>query len=73
MRWFQVGVVVLSIMVMTGCPSEFGKDGRVNKATTKDTQENLLFLQGCSAQRRMEVCAPGQENSVACQRCGGPP
>lgn len=33
MRWIHVAVAILSVIATTGCPSEFGKDGRVAKAS----------------------------------------
>ncbi len=69
MRRFQVAMVVLSVTTMTGCPSEFGKDGRVNKAVQQDTQEQLLFIAGCSRARFEEVCGPGKWDSDECLRC----
>jgi hypothetical protein len=72
MRWLQAGVIVLSALVMTGCPSEFGKEGRIAKAVRKDMQETLI-IRRCSPERRQEVCQNGQENSDACRQCGGPP
>ena len=71
MRWLWVGVAVLSVLATTGCPSEFGKDGRIAKAVHKDTQERLL-IERCSDQRRRESCSPGKEDSEDCRRCGGP-
>lgn len=73
MRWLQAGVLALSAMAMTGCPAEFGKGGRIDKAVERDSQEKMLMLKSCSQQRRQEVCGPGQENSKACLECGGPP
>ena len=69
MRWRQIAAISLSIMAMTGCPSEFGKDGRVNKAVRQDTQDQLLFITGCSRTRFEEVCGPGKWDSDECLRC----
>lgn len=69
MRWLQVGVVVLSVMAMTGCPSEFGKDGRVAKAIHKDTQEQLV-IKRCSEAYKKEVCEGPQRNEQKCRECG---
>jgi hypothetical protein len=71
MRGLQAGVAVLAILVMTGCPSEFGKDGRVAKAVHKDSQEQLGITR-CGDRERDRVCAPGKENSEECRKCGGP-
>jgi hypothetical protein len=70
MRWPQAGVLVLSTLVMTGCPSEFGKDGRVAKAIHKDTVDMVIKV--CSEQRHNEVCGNGKERTQACLDCGGP-
>lgn len=69
MRWLQVGVAVLAVTAMSGCPSEFGKDGRVNKAVHKDTQEHFLYITRCDERWEEKVCAPGKENSDDCKRC----
>jgi hypothetical protein len=75
MRWLRVGVVILSAMATTGCPSEFGKDGRVGKAVHQDSQEQLLYITRCSEKMLKEVCARGKEDSDDCLRCrqGGVP
>jgi hypothetical protein len=69
MRWLHVGVTVLSVMAMTGCPSEFGKDGRVSKAVQKDTQEHLLYITRCAQTRYEEVCGPGKWDTDECLKC----
>jgi hypothetical protein len=58
-------------MATTGCPSEFGRNGRIAKAVHKDSQERLI-IKRCSDDLRKEVCGHGQENSDACRECGGP-
>jgi hypothetical protein len=68
MRWLQAGVVVLSALVMTGCPSEFGKEGRVAKAVHQDVQENLIIT-GCSEARKQEVCEGPLKDPVQCAKC----
>ena len=70
MRWFQAGMGVLALMVVTGCPSEFGKEGRIAKAVHKDTVD--MVIKRCSNEWRNKVCAPGKENSQECRECGGP-
>jgi hypothetical protein len=69
MRWFQAGVVVLSTLALAGCPSEFGKDGRVGKAVHKDTQEHLLYITGCSEARKREVCEGPLKDPAECAKC----
>lgn len=71
MRWLRAGVVVLSVTTTTGCPSEFGKEGRVAKAVHADSQDQLSITR-CSDVERKRVCGPGKENSDECRRCGGP-
>ncbi len=70
MRRPLVAVMVLSMMaVVTGCPSEFGKDGRVDKAVQQDTEEQLLFITGCEEKKYKVVCAPGKWDSEECKKC----
>jgi len=69
MRWPKMAVVVVFTMTATGCPSEFGKDGRVDKAVEQDTQEHLLFVEGCAKETFRVVCAPGKWHSEECVRC----
>jgi hypothetical protein len=61
---------VLSVIALTGCPSEFGKEGRIAKAVRKDTQEQLSITR-CSEARRKEVCEGPQQDSDKCRECGG--
>jgi hypothetical protein len=70
MRWFQAGVVVLSVMAMTGCPSEFGKDGRIGKAVRKDARDQL-GITGCSEARSKEVSECPNRTDSKFQECGG--
>lgn len=67
MRWFQVGMSVLAVTSMSGCPSEFGKEGRIAKAIHKDTVE--LVITRCSEERRKEVCGAGKQHTPECQAC----
>lgn len=67
MGWFRSGVAVLSVMAMTGCPSEFGKDGRVSKAVHKDTMD--LAIKRCSKARIEEVCGKGKQHTPECRDC----
>ncbi|HEX8703624.1 MAG TPA: hypothetical protein VF815_32610 [Myxococcaceae bacterium] len=69
MRCFQAAVSALLIMVLPGCPSEFGKDGRVDQAVSQDTQANVLSIKGCSQKQLREACSPGKENSDECRKC----
>lgn len=70
MRWFHAGLGVLALMVGAGCPSEFGKEGRVAKAVHKDTAN--MVIKRCSDEWRNKVCGYGKEDSQECLECGGP-
>lgn len=68
MRWRTAGLCALSL-VTTGCPEEFGKEGRVQRAVHQDTLE--LVEKACSEEDAQRYCANGQERSAACiERCG---
>lgn len=70
MRWPRAGVGVLSLLMMTGCPSEFGMDGRIDKAAQKDAKE--LVHKQCTQKQRERVCGNGQEKTQKCiEECGG--
>jgi len=69
MRWFQVTAVVLATAALAGCPSEFGKDGRVGKAVHKDAQERL-DRDECSEEFMKEVCGDGpNRDDFLCDQC----
>jgi hypothetical protein len=70
MRWLLAGVGALSFVVMTGCPSEFGKEGRIAKAVHQDVQENLIITR-CSEDWKKKVCDGPQRNERECLKCGG--
>jgi hypothetical protein len=63
-------VGVLSFVVMTGCPSEFGKEGRIAKAVHQDVKENLI-IKRCSDAYRNEVCKGPNKDPDKCRECGG--
>ncbi len=67
MRWRQAAAGLLSVMALTGCPSEFGREGRIAKAVHQDTMD--LVLKRCSAEKIEEVCGKGKENTPECQKC----
>jgi hypothetical protein len=69
MRWFRSGVGALALMVVPGCPTEFGKEGRVAKAVHQDSLE--IVRKVCSEQERERVCAGSKRNSEDCRACGG--
>jgi hypothetical protein len=68
MRWLQTAVLVLSVLAMTGCPSEFGKEGRIAKAVHKDSEGQLGLIR-CTKERIEEVCGNGRQHSPECQDC----
>jgi hypothetical protein len=70
MRRFEVGMGVLVLMVLSGCPSEFGKDGRVAKAVHQDSMEHLVITR-CSEARKKEVCEGPNRDPRECEKCGG--
>ncbi|SEU31655.1 hypothetical protein [Stigmatella erecta] len=67
MRWLPTGVAVIFLAALSGCPSEFGRDGRVAKAIRKDSAE--LVSERCSDEKIEEVCAEGKEESPDCEAC----
>ncbi len=68
MRWRFVRAAMLALM-MTGCPSEFGKDGRIDKAVHQDTLE--LVRKNCSQDKFDRYCSDGREHTPECLReCG---
>jgi hypothetical protein len=57
------------LMLMTGCPTEFGKDGRVNDAAHEDTLR--LVRKRCTKAEVDEYCGNGKHNTPKCIReCG---
>jgi hypothetical protein len=69
MRWRHAGTAVVVLTMMTGCPSEFGRDGRVAKAVHQDSLE--LVRKHCDEQTRKKYCSGGRENTPECIReCG---
>jgi hypothetical protein len=67
MRWVQAGVLVLSVLALSGCPSEFGKEGRIGKAAHKDATD--LSISRCSQAKIDEVCGKGREDTPECKKC----
>ncbi len=68
MRWLQAGVGVLTFM-MSGCPSGFGKEGRVAKAAHQDTLG--IVRKYCAPEERARVCEGDKKDSPDCRACGG--
>ena len=70
MQWRTVGLCALSLVTMTGCPEDFGKDGQMDQAIRKDLLE-LLQLQ-CPRAEFERYCNGGRENTEECRNaCGG--
>jgi hypothetical protein len=67
MRWLQAAVVALSVLALTGCPSEFGKDGRIAKAVHQDSMD--LVIKRCSKAKIEEVCGNGKQQTPECKEC----
>jgi hypothetical protein len=67
MRWLHAGVVILAALPVIGCPSEFGKDGRIGKAASKDTAD--LTIKRCSQAKIEEVCGNGKQDTPECRDC----
>lgn len=70
MRWPTAGLWALSLVTLTGCPEEFGKNGRINKAVHKDVM--AMLRENCSNEELAKFCPQGAELSDEClERCGG--
>jgi hypothetical protein len=70
MRWRHVvGTGLFTLVMSTGCPSEFGRDGRVNKAVGKDVKE--FIPEDCPVPIFQKYCSDGRDNTPECIReCG---
>ena len=69
MRWSLVATGLFALTMMTGCPSEFGRDGRVNKAIRRDAKE--LIPEDCPKDVFRKFCSDGRENTPECiEECG---
>ena len=69
MTWRSRAVAVLAVLAMTGCPSEFGKEGRVAKAVHKDAMG--IVRRNCSDRERWEVCHGPNKDPNKCLECDG--
>ncbi|XXF78276.1 hypothetical protein P2318_00530 [Myxococcaceae bacterium GXIMD 01537] len=70
MQWRGAGLGMLSLIAMTGCPEDFGKEGRIDRAVHRDVRERLQ--QNCSWEDFTAKCRPGREQSKECiEACGG--
>jgi hypothetical protein len=68
MRWLQVNAVVLVAVALAGCPSEFGKDGRIGKAVEKDVNEKFKRDE-CTEEYMEEVCNGPNQDDALCKQC----
>jgi hypothetical protein len=68
MRWRLAAVGVLALM-MAGCPSGFGKEGRVAKAVHQDALGIVRKI--CSEKEHWEVCNGPNKDPERCRECGG--
>lgn len=58
-----------SRVALTGCPEEYGIEGRVNKAVHKDVKESIP--KRCTDQQYKKLCADGREQTKKCREtCG---
>ena len=64
MRWRTAGLCALSLVTMTGCPEEFGKEGRVQRAVHQDVME--LSRKHCSKDDLATFCGGAKKNSPEC-------
>ena len=70
MRRQTAVLCALSLMAMTGCPEEFGIEGRVNKVVHKDVMESIT--KRCTEDEYRKFCRAGQEQRKECrEQCGG--
>lgn len=69
MRWRTAGLCALCL-VTTGCPEEFGKEGRIQRAAHKDALE--LIQKQCTHAEYRDYCGGGREKTAKCiEECGG--
>ena len=69
MRWRHWEMGMVALLMMTGCPSGYGKDGRIAKAVHQDTLE--LVRKRCSPEEEQRYCGAGKEHSQECRdKCG---
>lgn len=69
MRWRPAGTATVLLLMMTGCPEEFGKGGRIDRAAHKDSLE--VTRRRCSDEDRAKFCDGGRQNTEECHRACG--
>lgn len=71
MHWRTAGLCVLSLVVLTACPEEFGKGGRIDQAAHQDAVE--LLQQRCAKPDYEKYCGGDLAKSEGCRiHCGNP-
>jgi hypothetical protein len=69
MRWHLAGFGLLAVSVTTGCPSEFGKGGRIDRAVHQDALE--LTRKYCPPEVHQRYCGDGKQDTEECRnQCG---
>jgi hypothetical protein len=69
MRWCHAGMMLFAALTLAGCPSEFGRHGRVANAVHQDTLE--LVQKDCSPAELKKFCEGDKKNSQECRdECG---
>lgn len=70
MRWCHAGTGVLLLMLLAGCPSGFGKDGRIDRAVHQDMLE--LTRKHCTPEDYDQFCGGDKRYTEECRKqCGG--
>jgi hypothetical protein len=60
---------MLFLLLLTGCPSGFGKDGRIHRASHQDTLN--LVRKACDRAAYEAFCSNGREKTSRCiEECG---
>jgi hypothetical protein len=69
MRWRYAATGMVALMMMTGCPHDYGKDGRADKEAHKAAL-GLVRKRDCDWKTYMDICY-GRENTPECiETCG---
>jgi len=68
MRWRTCWLCVLSLVAMTGCPEDFGIDGRMDQAIRKDMLESIP--KQCTKKELQEYCGPDKPAEECRKKCG---
>ncbi len=68
MRWRTCWLCVLSLVVLTGCPEDFGIDGQMDQAVRKDMLESIP--KQCTEKELRKYCGPGKPAEECRKKCG---